>query len=98
MTDNKTNQSTTPSVQKEWKGMTLEELRMRRAMSLVRREMGRARIMQNFENTRTQVQSNGIRGLLFSSKTVARLKTADYLLLGAKIAGFVFKRFIRKRR
>ena len=70
---------------KEWRGMTLEELRRARGKALVRREVGRATMQYSLDNVKDNVASNGVRALMFSPGTVSGLKTADYLLLGFKV-------------
>ena len=79
--------TTTSTQQKEWKGLTMDELKMRRAKSLVLREVNRANLSYQFNNARDDVSQNGIRGLLFSNNTITGLKKADYLFLGAKAIG-----------
>lgn len=85
-------------VSKKWEGLTLEQLRMKRAMALVQREMGRAQFVQKFADKKEEISHTGIRGLLFSKNTVAKLKTADYLLLGWKLASSIIKFNMRKRK
>lgn len=82
----------------EWSGLTLEELKRRRVVALVRRELGREKLAYSLGEMKGNVASNGIRGLLFSKSTVAKLKTADYLLLGWKIAKGLLMLRNRKRR
>lgn len=74
-----------------WQGLTLEQLRMRRAIALVHRELGRAEFANNISQAKGQVASNGIRGLLFKKDTITKLKTADYLLLGWRFASALIK-------
>ncbi len=69
----------------EWQGMTLDQLRRARAKALVRREVGRATMQYSLDNVKDNVESNGIRALMFSPGTVSHLKTADYVLLGFKL-------------
>ncbi len=73
----------------EWKGMTIDQLRRARARALVRREVGRATMQYSLDNVKDNVQSNGVRALMFSPGTVSGLKTADYALLGFKIMKWV---------
>lgn len=68
--------------QQQWEGLTLDQLRMRRAMALVRREMGRERINAVIGGIKTDVSNNGIRSFLFKPGTVKALKWTDYVLLG----------------
>jgi len=82
----------------EWNGCTLEELKRRRVVALVRRELGREKLAYNVGEIKGNVAANGVRGLLFSKSTVAKLKTADYLLLGWKIARGLLMLRNRKRR
>ena len=88
----------TTAEQPAWKGYTLEQLRMQRAMALVRREVGRERLDMAVGNMKTRVNDNGIRGLLFDNKTIGRLKTADYVLLGWKLSQALVKMWARSRR
>lgn len=83
---------------KEWKGLTMDELKMRRAKSLVMREVNRAGLMHKYSSTRDNVSQNGVRALLFSGNTVAGLKKADYLLLGAKAIGLLLKLYSRRKK
>ena len=83
---------------KEWKGLTIDELKMRRAKSLVVREINRTSLAYQFNNARDNVSQNGIRGLLFSDNTIVGLKKADYLLLGAKAIGLLLKLYSRRKR
>ena len=86
--DSGTNRSNLPMTDEspEWQGMTLEQLRRARAKALVRREVGRATIQYNLDNVKDNVENNGIRALMFSPNTVSHLKTADYVLLGFRLA------------
>lgn len=79
-----------------WKGLSLEQLRMRRAKALVRREVGKVKMNAALDGMKTRVSDNGIRGLMYSDKTLGRLKTADFVFLGWKIAQLFFK--ARRRR
>ena len=78
----------------DWKGLTLEQLRMRRAKALLRREVGKVKLNAALDGMKTRVSDNGIRGLMFNDKTLGHLKTADYVFLGWKIA----QRFITARK
>lgn len=84
--------------QKEWKGLTMDELKMRRAKSLVMREVNRAGLMHKYNAARENVSENGVRALLFSGNTVAGLKKADYLFLGAKVIGLLIKLYSRRKK
>ena len=80
-----------------WNGCTLEQLKQRRAISLVKREVGKERMNNVLDNMRTRVADNGVRGLLFNNNAISGLRTADYLLLGLKLSQAIFK-WRRKRR
>lgn len=80
-----------------WKGLNLEQLRMRRAKALLRREVGKVKMNAALEGMKTRVSDNGIRGLMFSDKTLGHLKTADYVFLGWKIAQLFIKARKRKK-
>ncbi|MCF0182506.1 MAG: hypothetical protein HUK11_09715 [Muribaculaceae bacterium] len=82
---------TTGAPTKEWQGMTLDELRQRRAIALVHRELSRERFALKVEEARHKVETNGVRGVLFKSTTITKLKTADYVLLGWRLARGLFK-------
>jgi hypothetical protein len=74
---------------REWRGMTLDELRKARGKALVKREVGRAAMQYDIEGMKNTVATNGVRGLMFSPGTVTHLKTADYVLLGFKLARWI---------
>ena len=76
----------TPDAPDSWRGMTLEELRRARAKALVRREVGRASMQYSIDGLKSNVENNGVRALMFSPGTVSHLKTADYVLLGFRVA------------
>lgn len=76
----------TPDAPDNWKGMTLDDLRRARGKALVRREVGRATIQYDIEGVKSNISNNGVRALMFSPGTVSHLKTADYVLLGIKLA------------
>lgn len=82
----------------DWKGLTIDELKMRRAKQLVLREVSRANLGNTLSNTRQQVSQNGVRGLLFSNNTIAGLKKADYALLGYKLVTLLVKRYLRRKK
>lgn len=88
-------QSTQP---KEWKGLTIDELKMRRAKSLVIKEINRTSLAYQFNNARDNVSQKGIRGLLFSDNTIAGLKKADYLFLTIKAVGLLLKYYSRRKK
>ncbi len=75
-----------PDAPQSWQGMTLDELRRARGKALVRREVGRASIQYSMESLKSNVESNGVRGLMFRPSTVSHLKTADYVFLGMRLA------------
>ncbi len=76
----------TPDPPENWRGMTLDELRRARGKALVRREVGRASMQYSIDGLKSNVESNGVRALMFSPSTVSHLKTADYVLLGFRVA------------
>jgi hypothetical protein len=90
--------ATTTPPQQEWKGLTIDELKMRRAKALVMREVNRASISYQFASMRNDVSQKGVRGLLFSNKTVSGLKKADYAVLGARALRLLIKLYTRRRR
>jgi len=81
-----------------WSGMTLAELQRARAKALVRREVGRSQMQQQVDGMKSNVESNGIRALMFSPTEVTRLKTADYVLLGVKLSRFLLNLRAKRRR
>ena len=81
-----------------WKGMTLDELKMRRAKSLIKREVGRMDLMREVQQARSNVQENGVRGMLFSNSQIAGLKKADYAFLSYKLVKMLVKLYARRRR
>jgi len=83
---------------RQWRGMTLSELQRARAKALVRREVERANMMNSIDGVRTNVASNGVRGLMFNASEVSHLKTADYLLLGFKLSRWLMNLRNKKRR
>lgn len=82
---------------KQWNGYTLEELKLKRAMALVRAQVGKEKLGILFDGTKERVADNGLRGLLFNDSTINNLRTADYLLMGFKLANSMFK-FWRKNK
>ena len=89
---------TQSSAQKEWRGLTMDELKMRRAKSLVRREVGRMSLMNNVNGLRDNVSQNGVRGLLFKDTTVAGLRKTDYAYLGYKAVRLLLKLYLKRKR
>ena len=94
MTTETNNNVTVTVPDTQWRGLTLDELRKRRAKALLRREVGKVKINAALGNVRTRVNDNGIRGLMFSNKAISNLKAADYVFLGWKIV----RLFIKARR
>ncbi len=88
----------TNTQQQEWKGLTIDELKMRRAKQLVLREVNRASLNYQFANMRENVSQNGVRGLLFSDNAITGLKKADYAFLGYKALALLIKLYTRRRR
>lgn len=82
----------------EWKGYTLDELRYRRAMALVRREVGRSQLDAAMGELKTRVSDNGIRGFFASNSLLKKMKLTDYLLLGFKLSNAVYKLWFKKKR
>ena len=82
----------------QWQGMTLEQLRNARAKAHVRREVGSATMQYSLDNVKDNVSSNGIRALMFSPETVTHLKTADYVLLGFRLARWILAMRGNRRR
>lgn len=82
----------------QWKGCTLDELRQRRAISLVKREVGKERINHVLNGMRTRVADNGVRGLLFNNNAISGLKKADYLLLGLRVTRALWNWRKKRRR
>jgi len=79
-----------------WQGLTLEELRMRRAKALLRREVGKVKVNATLEGMRTRVNDNGLRGLMASNNALTHLKTADFVFLGWQLARLLLK--LRRKR
>ncbi len=91
------NAGNSTSTSRDWKGLTLDELKMRRAKSLVRREVGRMSLMHQLQSARVNVSENGVRSLLFSGNTVAGLKKADYAFLGYKALRLLIRLYLRRK-
>ena len=96
------NSSAMPAVQnsqaKEWKGLTIDELKMRRAKALVFREVNRANLSYQFNNARDNFSQNGVRSLLFSNNTIVGLKKADYMFIGVKAISLLIKLYLRRKK
>ena len=69
----------------KWEGLTLDELRYRRAKMAIKAEMGTAKMMSMLTNTQNNVKNNGLRQLLFNNNLVSGLKFVDYLVIGFQI-------------
>ncbi|MBR5030787.1 MAG: hypothetical protein IKT03_04335 [Muribaculaceae bacterium] len=82
----------------DWKGLTLDELKMRRAKWLIRRELGRMSLSQQYQSTRNNVSQNGVRALLFNTGEVAMLKKTDYMYLGYKALRLLVQLYIKHKR
>lgn len=80
------------------KTLTLEQLRYKRAESLIRLELCKAKLANEAIRTRQQAQNQGLRGLLFNSITQKRLRTADYLALGMKGGQLLLRLYRRSHR
>ncbi len=68
----------------QWKGYTLEELRMKRAKALVMAEVSKSQLISAYKMAKSQTSNHGVRALLFNNNVLKGLKTTDYLILGAK--------------
>lgn len=75
----------------KWNGLTLDELRYRRGIELVRREMGREAIAMQYKLVNSQVSQTGVRGLFLNKHTLSGLKFADYVFIGYKLVKLVLK-------
>ena len=69
-----------------WRGMTLEELRMKRAKALIMTEVNKAPLVADFQLAKSKTRSHGIRALIFNNNELSGLKLTDYLLIGVKTA------------
>lgn len=81
-----------------WRGYTLDELKQRRVVALVKRELSREKLAAGFNQARGNFTANGVRGMLFSKDTVAKLKFTDYLLLGWKVVKGIYRFRNRNKR
>ncbi|MBQ0120620.1 MAG: hypothetical protein KBT13_05810 [Bacteroidales bacterium] len=81
----------------QWNGYTMDELKRRRIVAMVRRELGREKIAMQFAHTKNAVSANGIKGLLFTDNELTKLKAMDYALLGWKAVKMFIKFRNRKR-
>lgn len=82
----------------EWKGMTIDELKRRRANGLIRREVGRMTLSQAYKKTRDDVSQNGVRSLIFNTGEVTMLKKTDYAYLGYKAIKLIVKLYLKYKR
>lgn len=57
----------------------------------------REAMQTSVEDVKEQVNTNGVRSLLFSNKTTMRLKKVDMLLLGFKAARTIFSLWRKMR-
>ncbi|WP_407401871.1 hypothetical protein [Sodaliphilus sp.] len=81
----------------QWNGYTMDELKRRRIVAMVRRELGREKIAMQFAHTKNAMSVNGIKGLLFTDNELTKLKAMDYALLGWKAVKMFIKFRNRKR-
>ncbi|MGN0214293.1 MAG: hypothetical protein ACI4AH_05735 [Muribaculaceae bacterium] len=81
-----------------WKGYGVDELRYRRALTLVRLESQKALLAQRFRlqnKSQNKLSSGGILGLI---RTISsKLTVFDYILLGLNVSKLLLK-FRKKRR
>lgn len=96
-TENKSNLPVGVDEHDAWNGLTLDELKSQRAISLIHREFGRERFATKLNRLHSKTSQHGIRGLLFSGNEITKLRTSDYLLLGWKVAKFFIKMKNRKK-
>jgi len=80
----------------KWRGYDLDQIRRQRAKALIRLEVGKVKMEQRFVGMKQDVSSNGVRALMFSDNTIAKLKLADYVALGWKFA-MAWRRWRNKR-
>lgn len=90
------NNSSATSV--KWKGLGIDDLKMRRANGLIKRELGRLNLSQQYQNTREKVSQNGVRGLLFNTGEITKLKKTDYAYLGYKAIRLIVKLYLKHKR
>lgn len=81
-----------------WKGLTLEELQRRRTKGLIKREVSRMSLANQYQSTRENVSQNGVRGLLFNPSEVRMLKKTDYFYLAYKAINALVKIYIKRKR
>ena len=87
-----------PDAPDTWRGMTLDELRRARGKALVRREVGRAAMQYSIDGLKSNVESNGVRALMFNSNALGHLKTLDYVLIGFRVARWLISARNNRRR
>lgn len=75
----------------QWKGYTLEVLRMKRAKALVMAEVSKSQLLSAYKMAKIQTSNHGVRALLFNNNVLKGLKTTDYLILGAKTTMLGYK-------
>lgn len=75
----------------DWKGYTLEELKMKRAKALVLSEVSKAQLLAAYEVAKDKTNSHGLRAWLFGGEVLKGLKFTDYLMFSAKAAMLGFK-------
>lgn len=84
------------SMQKEWKGYTLDEIRIRRIMCLTRIELERSKLMtatQSYTNVGSRLSSVPIVGKLYSA-----LDYIDYATLAFNIVKKAMKIFRHRKK
>lgn len=90
--------TTTVDAATQWKGYTLDELRMARAKALLRREFGRQQLQSDLQNVGTRAKEQGVRGLLFSNNVVGKLNKVDYMYLVFRAARLLTRLWLKKRK
>lgn len=69
----------------EYKGMTLDELQMQRAIGLVKLELHKDYLMQKYQWDKTLKAGNGVFGL-FSNGADGKMSKMSYITLGFKLS------------
>ena len=92
------NATTAAEAATQWKGYTLDELRMARAKALLHREFGRIQLQNDLQNVGTRAKEQGIRGLLFSNDVVGKLNKVDYIYLAFRAARLVTRLWLKRRK
>lgn len=80
----------------EWKGMTLQEIRMRRALVHARMEIQKFKLSAQFDGVRQRTPFLGGVSSSFFSRVAGAFSFAEYFLFGVKI--FKLLRSFRKRK